>query len=85
MINNIREEYEHNLVQQIYISEKAWDGIVQARNWVLKLINEAAGLLPEGATANDLAIAVVAAEMQSKENYLADALADLTNEARELF
>ena len=85
MVNNIREEYEHNLVQQIYVSEKAWSGVVQARIWVLKLINEAAGSLPEGTAANDLAIAIVAAEMKAKENYLAEALSFLTNEVRELF
>lgn len=38
----IRSEYEHNLAQQVYISDDAWEEIRTAKESVLKLINTAA-------------------------------------------
>ncbi|MDP4600006.1 MAG: hypothetical protein NWS84_02545 [Polaribacter sp.] len=32
LILSIEQEFEHNLVQQLYISEEAWNGILKAKN-----------------------------------------------------
>lgn len=32
LILTIEQEFEHNLVQQLYISEEAWSGILKAKN-----------------------------------------------------
>jgi len=42
LIENIREEYEHNLSQQIYVSAKAWSMIVSARQSMVKLVGSEA-------------------------------------------
>ncbi len=39
MLTAIRNEYEHNLSQQLYISPAAWEVIRNARGQILKLIN----------------------------------------------
>jgi len=85
LVDNIREEYEHNLVQQIYISEEAWLQIHQARLWVLKLVNEAAKGLDKSASANELAIKIVQGEMTAEKNNVVLAIKFLKNEVRELF
>lgn len=38
----VHQEFEHNMVQQIYVSEKLWEIIVLAKDEVLHAIDEAA-------------------------------------------
>ena len=48
LLATIRSEYEHNLSQQVYISPEAWEGIKNAKEKVVNVINLAAGHLEEG-------------------------------------
>ena len=61
LLATIRSEYEHNLSQQVYISPEAWEGIRNAKEKVVNVINLAAGHLGEGAMSTDLAGAVLEA------------------------
>lgn len=38
----IREEFNHNLAQQIYISPATWEAVINARDEVITLINQSA-------------------------------------------
>ncbi|PCH76777.1 MAG: hypothetical protein COB98_05285 [Flavobacteriaceae bacterium] len=40
LIASIQQEYEHNLVQQIYISDQCWGLILTAKNSIIKLIKD---------------------------------------------
>lgn len=51
MVKNIREEFEHNLSQQIYVSSDAWNLIVQAKEEMTKTVNLFATQLPSDASA----------------------------------
>lgn len=51
----IRDEFDHNLSQQVYISSKAWELVKTAREEMIKLINTAASDLPKEASSADLA------------------------------
>ncbi|NLN94753.1 MAG: hypothetical protein GX128_01090 [Bacteroidales bacterium] len=42
LIQTIRDEFDHNLSQQVYISSKAWDLTKSAREEMIRLINTAA-------------------------------------------
>lgn len=42
LVSTIRTEFEHNLVQQTYISSQGWDMVKTAKNNMIKLITEAA-------------------------------------------
>jgi hypothetical protein len=50
----IRTEFEHNLSQQIYMSNHAWEMVKTAKEEITKLVNIAASKLPESATGVDL-------------------------------
>jgi len=54
LINTIRNEYEHNLSQQIYMSNEAWQMINNARGTVVKIINNVAGTIPPTASGPEL-------------------------------
>lgn len=42
LLQNIREEYEHNLSQQIYVSAEAWSMVVAARQSIIQLVSATA-------------------------------------------
>lgn len=42
LLENIREEFEHNLSQQIYISSEAWSMVVAARQSMMQLVSSTA-------------------------------------------
>lgn len=41
ILKSIREEYIHNMAQQLYISEKGWDLVKQAKEETVKIFNMA--------------------------------------------
>jgi hypothetical protein len=46
MLGAIRSEFEHNLSQQIYMSQPAWEVVRNARSNMIKIINSEAEKLP---------------------------------------
>lgn len=59
LLHSIREEFEHNLAQQLYVSKEAWKLVQDARDEVVKQINMQVGNLSENADASLLATALV--------------------------
>jgi hypothetical protein len=55
LVQSIREEYEHNLSQQVYVSPKAWDLVRNAKEEMITLIKTAAASVHEDAPSTDLA------------------------------
>ena len=47
MLNAIRSEFEHNLSQQIYMSQQAWEVVRNARSNMIKIINSEAEKIPQ--------------------------------------
>jgi hypothetical protein len=41
LVSTIRAEFEHNLSQQIYVSEQAWDELKDAKEEMIRIINNA--------------------------------------------
>ena len=54
LLQEIRDEYNHNLSQQVYMSQAVWDQIQAAMNDVTTLINQASGDTRPDAPAFDL-------------------------------
>ena len=54
MLNAIRSEFEHNLSQQIYMSQQAWEVVRNARSNMIKLINNESEKLPPDSAAMSL-------------------------------
>jgi len=58
IINTIEQEFEHNLAQQIYISEKCWSIIITSKNATIQLIKQTE-LKEDVKTAQDLREAIL--------------------------
>jgi hypothetical protein len=39
LLRVVREEFEHNVSQQIYVSKAAWQAVIETKNSVVQLIN----------------------------------------------
>ena len=85
LVMNIRQEFEHNLSQQVYISSNAWELIKNAREAVVSDINSAAEKLGEQATATDLAQLVFEKDITGEASTLHKALEFLKQEVRNNF
>lgn len=53
LIQSIEQEFEHNLSQQIYVSDKCWNIVTASKNATIQLIRKAS-LLEKTDTANKL-------------------------------
>ena len=85
LISNIRQEFDHNLSQQLYISSNAWELIKNAREGVVSAINTSASQLKEDATSTDLARLILQDEMEGGISTIYKALEFLKEEARQIF
>ena len=83
--NTIRQEYEHNLAQQTYISNEAWDKVQIAKNQILKLINESAAELKDEASGSTLGKLVLEKIMELKTPPSQAAIGFLKKEVQKLF
>ncbi|MDB5000528.1 MAG: hypothetical protein JWP67_2700 [Mucilaginibacter sp.] len=54
IVADIRNEYQHNVTQQIYVSDRAWMVTKRVKEDTLSLVNNAVKALPETATGLDL-------------------------------
>ncbi|HEX2605920.1 MAG TPA: hypothetical protein VHK91_01025 [Flavisolibacter sp.] len=54
LIESIKQEYEYNTSQQVYVSILAWDAVRNLRDQHLLIINQIANVMPPDATSNDL-------------------------------
>jgi hypothetical protein len=50
----IRQEFEHNITQQMYVSAEAWDAVRNYKEQNLLIVNQVASFLPPEATGIDL-------------------------------
>mgnify|MGYP001100896278 CR=1 FL=1 len=63
LVDTIRQEYDYNVSQQVYISDKSWNSIVSAKSQVVSMINKVAAEMDENATAADLSRKLIELEM----------------------
>ena len=66
LTKNIRDEWEHNLSQQIYLSSEAWERIRNAKDEMIGVVNSAAINIPAGADPTRLAGSIFAAVAQTQ-------------------
>ena len=83
LIKEIRQEFNHNLAQQIYLSNEAWSYITAAIEDTVTLINEAAMGLGEKHSGLDLAKLIL--EGAVKKNSITQTIVFVKNEIKEMF
>ncbi|HKH62676.1 MAG TPA: hypothetical protein VKA49_17655 [Flavitalea sp.] len=54
LVNTIKQEYEHNITQQIYVSPEAWEAVRNLKEQNIHIINQIASFLPPESTGTDL-------------------------------
>lgn len=85
LLATVREEYEHNLTQQIYVSEKTWQQVKMAKEETIRLLNIAFEQTGEKQSASMLSQRVF--ELASQLTYAPSqaALLVLKDEVKKLF
>lgn len=85
LLQEIRDEYNHNLSQQVYMSQAVWDQIQGAMNEVMTLINQASGDTHPDAPALDLSKRIFERIIQKEKQPTSDALKALKEEIQAMF
>ncbi|MGG7663203.1 hypothetical protein [Dyadobacter sp. BHUBP1] len=85
ILHEIREEYNHNVAQQLYVSTHAWEQIVNAMNETVAIVNQAAAEVSAEAPAADLAKKVFSHVIEKEAQPSTHALKVLKEEIRNVF
>ncbi|MCB4797561.1 DUF7935 family protein [Neotamlana laminarinivorans] len=83
LIQNIEQEFEHNLSQQIYMSDRCWNVITTSKNATIQLIRKAS-MQEKTDTANKLR-EVILNEMMERKSPSSTALSFLKDEISEIW
>jgi len=54
LTENIKQEFEYNSTQQLYVSPVSWDAVRNLKEQNIMVINQVAGTLPPAASASEL-------------------------------
>ncbi len=84
LMRTIRQEYDHNLSQQIYISNVVWDLIDNAKQQTIAFVNSIAQQMPPESNALDYAKTLITAYRSNGDTPNDIALQALKNEAKTL-
>ncbi len=85
LLGEIRNEFEHNITQQMYMSDQAWDQVKRAREDVVNLINRSFQQMPEKARGTDLAKKVLETIIAEENDPTANAIIMVKRDVQQLF
>lgn len=85
LLSSIRAEFDHNMSQQVYISNEAWEGILTAQGKVIHLINTASDQVKDEATALTLSQQIFEMTMELKTQPIREAMQFLKKEMEQFF
>lgn len=66
LVGTITEEFNHNVSQQIYVSDQAWEVVVQVKEQIIAIVNQSYKELPEEAKGTDLGKAILNKLLEAK-------------------
>ncbi len=85
LVQSIKQEYEYNISQQIYVSADAWSAIKNLKEQNILVINQFANTLPPQATGMDLNKFLLEYLMNDKKGVLHEVVSEvLSYEAKKL-
>lgn len=85
LLAEVRNEYNHNVSQQVYISEEVWELIKNAKEDLIVSINDAASEMGDQSTSLDLSKKIVEKTIGKSVDPLAHALTELKREVQRIF
>lgn len=85
LLQAIREEFDYNITQQIYVSPAAWDAVKNLKEQNMLAVNQIAAALPENASGLDLNRRVLEYVMNDQRGNLHELVAEaLSYEAKKM-
>lgn len=81
LLKTIRNEFEYNLSQQIYVSEEAWQMVVTAKSATVSIVNRVASQLPDDSSGVELSKKILEHAMELGTFPTRNAIHYLKNEA----
>ena len=85
LTQTIKQEFEYNVTQQIYVSPEAWDAVRNLKDQNLLIVNQVASFLPAEATGQDLCRSILEMLVQNPKASLHTVVAEvLSYEAKKL-
>jgi hypothetical protein len=85
LTRSIKEEFDYNISQQIYVSADAWDAVKNLKEQNMLVVNQLASALPPNATGLDLNKLLLEYLMTDKKGQLHEVVAEvLSYEAKKL-
>lgn len=85
LLQEIREEFNHNLTQQVYISHETWEKTCTAMNDVVTLINTSASEISSDSTSINLSKKIFEKVISENKQPTDLALKTLKEEAQKMF
>ncbi len=85
LVEEIRNEYQHNITQQIYVNARSWAVVKHVKDDTINIISNAIKSLPESATGLDLSRTILAYLSQLEDNPFDIATSMLRKDLEELF
>lgn len=85
LLDEIRNEYNHNVSQQIYMSEEVWSMIKSSKEDLTILINEASSSMGPEATGLDLSRKIFELTLEKNVEPIGHALSELKKEIQQTF
>jgi predicted DNA-binding protein (UPF0251 family) len=85
LLSEIRNEYNHNVAQQVYISEDVWNLIKNAKEDLILSINDAAGEMSMESSSLDLSRKIFEKSINKTVDPIAHALTELKKEIQQIF
>jgi len=82
LIQTIRSEYDHNMSQQVYVSDEVWELINQAKDQLIGVINEQVISVSPHSDATELGKLIIEASLEEHKWLIDDALSLLKEELR---
>ncbi len=85
LLKEIRDEFNHNLSQQLYMSDEAWHTIKTSMENVILMINQAIAEVDGDSKSIELAKAIIQKNIQMEHDPVAVSLIFLKDEIRKVF
>ncbi|MDJ1469817.1 MULTISPECIES: hypothetical protein [Xanthocytophaga] len=85
LLSEVREEFNHNLSQQVYMSDEAWTQIKSAMEEIIVLINDSASNIPPDARGIELAKRIFEQLIEQNVDPTSRALKFIKDEIRVVF
>lgn len=85
LVATVREEFEHNVTQQIYVSDRAWQKVKQAKEETIRLVNMSFEQVGEGTSGSDLSRKIFENTARLSHTPSQEGLVAIKEEVRRLF